>query len=134
MAKSNEPQGPSASVSVSLIGGGTHIKGEVKCSGDLRIDGTVEGTVDAEGKVVVGEAGRIYGEIICRNADISGYLKGRIGVRELLAIKATARLDGEIVTQKLSIEPGCRFTGSCQMGDIEDPQGEGQAPQSARPQ
>lgn len=124
MAKTNEPQGPSASVS--LIGVGTNIKGEVKCSGDLRIDGSVDGTVEAEGKVVVGEAGKIYGEVICRNADISGYLKGKIGVRELLAIKATARLEGEIVTQKLSIEPGSKFTGTCHMGEIEDPRANGQ--------
>ena len=102
---------------MSLIAAGTEIQGEISCAGDLRVDGKVNGTLNARGKVVIGEAGRVEGEVNCRNCDISGYLKGKIGVQELLALKSTAKLNGDISTKRLSIEPGGIFSGNCAMGE-----------------
>jgi len=76
------------------------------------------GTINSKGKVVLGESGRIEGEVICQNANISGEIKGKIIVKELLALQATARIHGDIETSKLSIEPGANFTGSCNMGAV----------------
>lgn len=121
MAKTNDAQ--VISNTVSMIGSGTEIVGKLVCTGDLRIDGLVDGSVRASGKVVIGEQGQMYGEVECRNADVSGFMKGSLVVGELLAMKSSARMTGEIRTQKLSIEPGCVFTGTCDMGGVDDPRG-----------
>jgi len=112
MAKSNNE---AEHTSINLIGNGTTIKGEVKSNGDIRIDGTLIGQVYSKGKIVVGNTGVIEGEIYCQNADFSGNITAKVEVSELLTLKATSRLKGEIVTNKLAIEPGARFTGTCTM-------------------
>lgn len=114
MAKGNEINTPS----INLIGAGTVINGEVKSSGDIRVDGTVIGTVNSKGKVVIGSTGNIEGEVFCQNADVSGTIKGNITVSEILSLKASSNLIGDIVTNKLSIEPGANFSGSCSMGAV----------------
>lgn len=111
MAKSNEIE----STSINLIGSGTIIKGDIICNGDIRIDGTLVGTIKTKGKLVVGESGNIDGDIICQNADFSGTIKGKISVNELLSLKATAKISGDIVTNKLAVEPGATFSGTCDM-------------------
>ena len=102
--------------SVNLIGAGTIIKGDIKSDGDIRIDGTLNGSVATKGKIVVGTTGVIEGEINCQNADISGTIKAKITVSEILSLKPTAKLTGDIISNKLSIEPGAEFSGTCNMG------------------
>ena len=68
--------------------------------------------------MVVGASGAVEGEIICQNADISGTIKGKIGVAELLALKSSSKLTGDIITNKIAIEPGATFSGSCSMGGV----------------
>ncbi len=112
MAKNNEVTTPE----FNKIVAGTIIAGEIKANGDIRIDGTVTGSVTVHGKIVVGNTGRVEGEIICQNADISGNLKVKITVAELLYLKSTAKIEGDINTNKLAIDPGAIFTGTCCMG------------------
>ena len=114
MGRNNE----SESLLGNMIKSGTEISGDIKCTGDIRIDGKLIGSLHTDGRLVVGESGRIEGEVTCKNADISGTIKARINVNELLSLKSTCNLDGEISTNKLQIEPGAKFTGSCQMGGI----------------
>ena len=103
---------------INTIGAGTIILGDIQSKGDIRVDGTLKGSVSTTGKVVLGKGGVIEGDVICNSADISGTLKAKITVSELLSLKATAKLHGDIVTNKLSIEPGATFTGSCSMGAV----------------
>ncbi len=102
--------------SINLIGAGTVINGEVISNGDIRVDGTVIGSVSSKGKLVIGTTGNIEGEIVCQNADVSGKISGNISVAEILSLKASANLVGDIIASKLSIEPGANFMGSCSMG------------------
>ena len=101
--------------SINLIGAGTTIKGEVTSSGDIRIDGKLIGPVTSKGKIIVGNTGVVEGEIYCQNADFFGKIDAKVEVEELLSLKSTARLTGEISSDKLAIEPGAVFTGSCTM-------------------
>ena len=103
---------------VNMIGAGTTITGDVQSKGDIRVDGTLKGSVSTEGKVVLGREGIIEGDVACKNADISGTLKAKITVSQLLSLKASSKLNGDIITNKLSIEPGASFTGSCSMGAV----------------
>lgn len=101
--------------SINLVGAGTTIKGEISSNGDIRIDGTLIGQVRSKGKVIVGNTGVVEGDIFCQNADLSGNIKAKVEVTELLTLKASSRLSGEIITNKLAIEPGAIFSGSCTM-------------------
>ena len=112
MSRANEK----SSGSVNAIGQGSTIKGDIITEGDLRIDGSLIGTINTKGRLVLGETGIVEGEVVCQNALIAGAVKARIQVSELLSLKATANLQGDIITNKLSIEPGANFTGSCSMG------------------
>ncbi len=114
MAKDNSSETPS----VNLIGAGTVIQGDVTTNGDIRIDGSLTGSLNVKGKLVIGVSGNIEGEVVCQNADISGTLKGKIAVTGLLALKASAKLTGDIVTSKIAVEPGAVFSGSCSMGGV----------------
>ena len=89
-------------------------------NGDIRIDGSLKGNLSTKGKVVIGPTGKINGEIICKNSEVSGIIEGKITVSQLLNLKASSKIFGDIVTSKLAIEPGARFTGNCNMRDTED--------------
>tara|TARA_B100000287_G_scaffold425472_1_gene471832 strand:+ start:541 stop:951 length:411 start_codon:yes stop_codon:yes gene_type:complete len=104
--------------SVNIIGSGTVITGNIVSKSDIRVDGTLKGSVSTEGKVVLGRQGIIEGDVVCSDADISGSIKAKITVSRLLSLKTTAKLKGDIITNKLSIEPGATFTGSCSMGAV----------------
>ena len=111
MAKQTELEGTRNHISA-----GTTINGDIETNGDIRLDGKLIGTINSNGKVVIGEGGKLEGEIICTNANISGTVQGKISVKDLLSLQATANINGDIETSKLSIEPGANFTGACSMG------------------
>jgi len=98
------------------IGKGSSLQGSINSKGDIRIDGSLKGSLMAAGRLVLGEAGSISGEVICGSAIIAGELNANIQSKELLILKETAKLYGDIKTEKLSIEPGAMFSGKCKMG------------------
>ncbi len=126
MAKNGEPE----NVAVNLISQGTEIKGDIISTGDIRIDGALVGTLNTKGKVVVGPTGKITGEIICKSSEISGYIEGKISIAQILNLKASSKIMGDIETVKLSIEPGAIFTGKCKMTDINEKPFNGKGEQS----
>ncbi|MDG1284266.1 MAG: polymer-forming cytoskeletal protein [Flavobacteriales bacterium] len=103
---------------INTIGAGTIVTGDVQSKGDIRVDGSLKGSLNTSGKVVLGKEGVIEGDVLCNSADISGTIKAKITVSQLLSLKATAKLNGDIITNKLSIEPGASFSGSCSMGAV----------------
>ncbi|PLX12198.1 MAG: cell shape determination protein CcmA [Marinilabiliales bacterium] len=98
-----------------LISQGTTIKGDIETSGDLRIDGNIIGNIITKGKLVVGESAHIEGTIECENADISGKITAKVKINNLVRLSETSKFSGDIVTKKISIEPGAIFSGNCQM-------------------
>lgn len=114
MARNNEID----SSAINIIRAGTEITGDITCKEDIRIDGKLLGNLKSAGKVVVGEGGLIEGTIECAYATIFGDIKGTTNVNELLSLKASANLVGDITTNKLQIEPGANFSGSCKMGAV----------------
>jgi cytoskeletal protein CcmA (bactofilin family) len=96
---------------------GTEITGDINSAGDIRLDGMLNGNLTTKGKLVIGESGKIKGNIHCKNSDVYGTIEGKITVTELLSLKSTAQVFGDIISNKLAIEPGCRFTGNCNMSN-----------------
>lgn len=107
---------PSTSSSNSLVQG-TNIEGTVHAEKDIRIDGTMKGTLICKGKVIIGPTGTIIGDVQCENAVIEGRFDGILTVGEVLHIKETARIEGDISTQKLIVQPGSIFNVKCKMGN-----------------
>ncbi len=102
---------------INIITNGTVIKGDITATGDFRLDGTLEGNIQLNGKLVVGDTGGVNGNVLCMNANIIGTVNGNLSVKELLSLHSTARVKGDILINKLSIEPGAVFTGKCCMLD-----------------
>lgn len=105
------------STAINIITDGTIIKGDITATGDFRLDGTLEGNIQLNGKLVIGDSGVVNGNVLCQNANIIGTVNGNISVKELLSLHATARVRGDILINKLSIEPGAVFSGKCRMID-----------------
>lgn len=112
----NSNKNQNDSNAVNLISSGTKITGDITSAGDIRIDGTLLGNINTNGKFVLGVNGLIEGNIECTFADISGEVRGVITVTETLSLKQTAKITGDLIVSKLSIEPGALFNGTCNMG------------------
>jgi cytoskeletal protein CcmA (bactofilin family) len=123
--------------STNTIGKGTVLEGNIETYGNIRIEGKVIGNIKSKSKIALGNSSHVEGNIIAQNADFEGEVKGRIEISEMLILKATAVVNGDIVTGKLVVEPGAVFNGTCKMGasvrDIK--MGEnGQGSRSLRPE
>lgn len=94
---------------------GTIITGDIISQADFRLDGELKGNFHSKGKIVIGPAGIVIGDITCKNADIEGRFKGKIQVLEILNVKHKASIKGEVICEKLSVEPGADFSASCMM-------------------
>lgn len=106
---------------INLIGSGTTIEGNISSNGDIRVDGSLKGIMNTKGKVIVGETGKINGEVHCKNFEVEGSIDGKVFVSELLSLRSKSKLSGEITTNKLAIEPGAIFTGKCDMSGSNQP-------------
>jgi cytoskeletal protein CcmA (bactofilin family) len=101
-----------------VIAKNTTIKGEIISDGDYRIDGILEGDLKTKGRVIIGSGGVVNGTIEALNTDIEGTFSGKLTVEKILTVKAIAKISGEVVVGKLSIEPGATFNASCTMKAI----------------
>lgn len=106
---------PDPSTQQNRISEGTKIVGDITSKGGFRIDGAVEGTISTPNKVVIGKNGSVQGTLICKDADIEGVVNGKVQIDNLLSIKSTAKIEGEVTVGKLAVEPGATFNASCDM-------------------
>ncbi|MCB0636273.1 MAG: polymer-forming cytoskeletal protein [Lewinella sp.] len=102
--------------SLNSIVEGTTIEGTIKAESDIRIDGAINGKLFCSAKVIIGPTGSVEGEIRCDNAVIEGKFQGTLSVKELLNIRETATVDGDVTTGKLIVQPGGVINGTCNMG------------------
>ncbi|HCM76336.1 MAG TPA: cell shape determination protein CcmA [Cytophagales bacterium] len=102
--------------STNTIGKGTVLEGNIETYGNIRIEGKVIGNIKSKSKIALGNSSHVDGNIIAQNADLEGEVKGKIEISEMLILKATAVVHGDIVTGKLVVEPGAVFNGTCKMG------------------
>ena len=98
----------------------TRITGEIKSNANFRIDGYLKGSITTSGKVVIGKEGVIEGNIKCLNADIEGKFNGKIEASEILNLKSTAVIEGEVQISKLIVEAGANFNAKCSMKNVSE--------------
>ncbi len=99
-----------------IIGQGTILEGNIKTSGNLRIEGRVIGNLITKSKAALAQTSYVDGNILAQNAEVAGEVKGRVEVSEMLILKPTCVIHGDIVTNKLIVESGATFNGGCTMG------------------
>lgn len=99
-----------------LISAGTTLKGDISCSTDLRIDGTVIGNIKSSSKIIIGSTGVVEGDISVNQADIVGKVSGNIRSKELLQLRGQCVVTGNLYAGKLQVEPSASFNGQVHMG------------------
>ena len=119
MFKNNPKKEPLAqpSNSSNIVASDTVVEGTIKAAGNLRIEGKVLGDIITNARIVLSEAAYVEGNIQARDAEVAGTMQGTLQLTELLTLKATALIKGDIVTPKLVFEHGACFNGSCKMPD-----------------
>jgi cytoskeletal protein CcmA (bactofilin family) len=114
--KHSNPTSPSGiNPQINLISEGTRIKGEVNSKGDIRVDGEVDGIIHSEAKVVIGSTGLVEGDVYCTSIEVLGRVEGTLQCKDVLLLKASARVSGDIVAKRLVVEDGAMFNGNCSM-------------------
>ena len=101
--------------SQNIIAQGTKMVGDFNSEGDFRIDGTIEGSIKTTGKLVVGKAGFIKGNLQGTDAYFEGKFSGKLSLSGTLTLKSSAHIEGEVLVGKLAVEPGAVFNVTCVM-------------------
>lgn len=100
-----------------VIGANVLVKGSFVSQGSLRIDGIVEGTIEAKGNVIVGEGARVVADITAYHVSVAGQVKGNISASGRLEITAKGRVWGDIVAASLAVDEGGVLSGRSQLKD-----------------
>jgi cytoskeletal protein CcmA (bactofilin family) len=99
----------------SIISGDLTVSGTLNSTGDMQIDGIVEGDVRSVG-LVIGERAEIHGEIWAEDVTVRGKVVGRIRARKVL-LSATSHVEGDIMHEAFAVEAGAFFEGNCRHSD-----------------
>lgn len=103
--------------SSNIIGKGTMITGDVETFGNIRVEGKLKGHVKTKSKIALGQSSYVDGNITAQNAEIAGEVSGKVEITDVLVLRPTAVIHGDIVTNKLIVESGATFNGGCKMGN-----------------
>ena len=101
---------------ISVVSAECYFQGTLNVQGSLRVDGTLEGTVDNARSVNVGKDGAIKGDVSAQTVTCGGIIEGNV-CAELLEVLASAFIKGDIRAQKMVVEEGGRIDGRCLIGD-----------------
>ena len=93
----------------------TVISGKICAEEDFRIDGIIEGEVICNGKVVVGRSSVVTGNLQCTNLELLGEMTGNITCTNTVILREASKMNGDIATKSIEIEPGASFSGACFM-------------------
>ena len=106
---------PKAKPPASVLSSDLHVQGNLRTTGDIQVEGTVEGDIRAH-LLTIGESATIKGEVIADDVVINGRIVGRVrGLK--VRLTATARVEGDIIHKTIAIESGAHFEGSVQRQD-----------------
>jgi cytoskeletal protein CcmA (bactofilin family) len=111
---------PSGENTLNSLVRGTVIEGNIVAENDIRVDGVIRGTLRCNAKVIIGPSGLIDGEVKCESAMIEGKFYGKLRVNDLLSVKESAEVVGDVSTGKLMIASGAVFNVTCDMKSNKD--------------
>lgn len=117
MARDRNPSGTSPDAVISIIAAGMKVVGDCTTEGTIRIEGAVEGTVEAGKAVVVGKDGLVDGHVKTQDAVIGGRITGSLVAASRLELQATAQVDGDVRARRMQLEEGAVLNGKVSMGE-----------------
>lgn len=116
-----EPPPASSDKVETVIGANVTVKGSFYSEGSMRIDGIVEGAVDAKGNLIVGESARVVGDITAHHVSVAGMVKGNITAGGRLEITSKGRVWGDTVAASLAVDEGGILSGRSMLRDAPIP-------------
>ena len=123
------PSAPKGKAAASVLSSDLTVVGNLRTTGDIQVEGTVEGDIRAH-LLTVGESATIRGEIVADDIVVNGRVIGRVrGLK--VRLTSTARVEGDIIHKTIAIESGAHFEGSVQRQ--EDPLSQGRSAPSVAP-
>lgn len=105
---------------VNRISSGSEFRGTLNSKSDIRIDGFFEGKITTTGKLVIGDSAHLIGEAIAKSCDVWGDLDGKILLKEYFGLRKTGTFKGKVVCNKVFIEEGGVFNGSCKISSEDE--------------
>jgi cytoskeletal protein CcmA (bactofilin family) len=114
--KRDQKEAEELSNSSNIIGKGTVMEGNLETYGNVRVEGKIIGNIKTKSKAAFGHSSQIEGNVLAQNAEVAGHIVGSVEITEQLVLKATAIIDGDIIANKLIVESGAAFNGTCKMG------------------
>ena len=110
------PPPPSTAGLVGYLYKGCRVSGQLSFQGPARIDGVVEGEIQCQGALTIGEGAEVRAKISGQIVVIRGKVEGNVTAKEKVELLAPARLIGNVNAPKLIISEGVLFDGDCSMG------------------
>ncbi len=117
--KGNQVAAPAHDGVISIIGAGMRVVGNCTTEGTLRVEGVLEGTIQAGKAVVVGKDGIVIGDISTQDAIIGGKVTGTVIAESRLELQATCVIDGEIRARRIKLDEGGQVNGEIRTGDVQ---------------
>ena len=105
---------------ITIISNGVKIEGKITSSGNIRVDGEIQGDISSQSNVTIGEQGQVNGQINADVITIGGKVSGIIRAKEKLVLESRGNLKGDIFTKILVVEAGAKFDGRSKTGDSKD--------------
>ena len=116
----NKQFGSSKSEETTIISRGVKIEGKITSSGNIRVDGEIQGDIFSESNITIGEDAKINGLINATIITIGGKVSGIVRAKDKLILNSKSNLKGDIFTKNLVIEEGAKFDGKSKTGDSID--------------
>ncbi len=114
---SSLPNAGDKDAQTTVIAKGTLIEGKFMCTENVRLDGSVNGEVRVDKRLVMGDGSSVTGNIFARDASIKGRIKGDVNVKEALHLMDSAIIEGNISARTMIVDEGARYNGSCKIGE-----------------
>ncbi len=96
-----------------IIGKGSAISGNMKVNGFIRVDGDIDGSLETDGNVIVGENARIRGDLTAKSVIFGGIIKGNIKANESIKILSEAAVIGDVISRKVQVDGSAIMHGHC---------------------
>ena len=116
----DKQSGSSESEETSIVSRGVKIEGKVTSTGNIRIDGEIQGDIFSKGNITIGEVAKVNGKLNANVITIGGKVSGIVRAKDKIILDSKSYLKGDIITKNLVIEEGAKFDGNCKTGDSID--------------
>jgi cytoskeletal protein CcmA (bactofilin family) len=116
----NTPFEGDKSEEITIISNSVKLEGKITSSGNIRVDGEIQGDIIAQSNVTIGEQGQVNGKINASVINMGGKVSGSVSAKEKLVLESKGNLTGDIFTKILVIEAGAKFDGKSKMGESKE--------------